>query len=100
MQFRKSRTFVAALAVKQNQPKLALEILKGETMYVSMRHIKLMAWAQTGQFDEIFSMLRSVIELNNKPKMDPKTSNQVVNFICTLPTFFINHFTDFIFSFG
>lgn len=79
-QFRKSRTFVAGLAVKQNQPELALKILEGESTYVTMRHIKLLAWAQLGQFDKVFEMLRNILNRHeNEKKYNPLTSTQVVS---------------------
>lgn len=80
VQFRKSRTFMAGLALKQNRHDLALDILKGETTYVTMRHIKLLAWAHTGQFDLVFDMLRQLMNLHNEnPKLKPLSSISVVS---------------------
>lgn len=89
VQYRKSRTFVAGLAVKQNRPELALTILEGETMYVTMRHIKLLAWAQLGQFDNVFKMLQQLIKQHEeKPKLKPMSSTSVVSFAFqTVPPF-------------
>lgn len=82
VQFRKSRTFIAGLALKQNRPELALDILKGETTYVTMRHIKLLAWAQIGQFDQIFEMFRQLIERHSEnPKLKPFSSISVVSIL-------------------
>lgn len=89
MQFRKSRTFVAGLAVKQQQPELALKILDGETTYVTMRHIKLLAWAHTGQFDNVSEMFRTIIKRHKtETKYNPLTSIQVVSvsIYCTIFT--------------
>lgn len=81
VQFRKSRTFVAGLALNQNRPEIALKILEGETMYVAMRHIKLLAWAQTGQFEKVFSMLKATVRQHEQnQKIKQMTSNQVVCF--------------------
>lgn len=80
VQFRKSRTFTAGLALKQNRPELALKILEGETIYVTMRHIKLLAWAQIGKFDEVFKMLEELIKLHGEnPKLKPFSSISVVS---------------------
>lgn len=80
VQFRKSRTFVAGLALNQNQPEFALSILEGETTYVTMRHIKLVAWARTSQFDKIFEMFRQLFKLQEgNKKFKPFTSNAVVS---------------------
>lgn len=82
VQFRKSRTFVAGLALKQNKPDIALQILEGETAYVSMRHIKLLAWSRTSKFKEIFEMFHSLFKLHeeNKKRM-PSTSIEVVSYV-------------------
>lgn len=81
VQFRKSRTFVAGLALKQNQPDIALQILEGETTYVSMRHIKLLAWSRTTKFEAIFDMFHSLFKLHeeNKKRM-PLTSIEIVSY--------------------
>lgn len=80
VQFRKSRTFIAGLALKQNRPNAALQILEGDTTYVTMRHIKLLAWAKIGQFDRIFEMLKQMIERHNEnPKLKPFQSIPVVS---------------------
>lgn len=88
VQFRKSRTFVAGLALKQNRPELALKILEGESTYVTMRHIKLLAWAQIGRFDEVIKMLDELIKRHcENKKLKPFSSISVVSvtmhdFIC------------------
>lgn len=80
VQFRKSRTFIAGLALKQNRPELALSILEGDTTYVTMRHIKMLAWAQIGQFDRIFEMLKQLMERHiENPKLKPFQSISVVS---------------------
>lgn len=86
VQFRKSRTFVAGLAVNQNQPKVALQILEGETTYVTMRHVKLMAWAQLGEFDKIFEMFRTILKRHEEEKKyNPKSSKEVVRMVALTP---------------
>lgn len=81
-QLRASRTFVAALAVNQNDPETALQLMTGEGIYTSMRHINLMAWAQTAQFKDIFAMLNKMIEFFNQKngKVSMTTSIGVVGF--------------------
>lgn len=80
IQFRKSRTFVAGLALKQNRPELALEILEGDTTYVSMRHIKILAWARTGQFDKVFEMFRTLMKRHaEEKKYEPLSSVPIVS---------------------
>lgn len=85
VQFRKSRTFVAGLALKQNRPDLALSILEGDTTYVTMRHIKILAWAQIGEVDRVFEMLEQMIERHNEnPKLKPFQSISVVSICCAV----------------
>lgn len=85
VQFRKSRTFMAGLALKQNRPEVALSILKGESTYVTMRHIKMLAWAQLGQFNQVFELLQQLIERHREnPKLKPFSSISVVSIIITL----------------
>lgn len=83
MQLRASRTFVAAFAVNQKQPQTALDIMNGEGMYMISRHIKLMAWAQTGQLNEIFKMLKSNIDFikQENGKIKCKLSFEVVSIV-------------------
>ncbi|XP_031631367.1 uncharacterized protein LOC116345815 [Contarinia nasturtii] len=82
-EFRKSRTFVAGLAVRQHQPKIALNIVENDESkptFVTIRHIKLLAWAQLGQFEKITEILWRVIGDHEKnPKFKPTTSIEVLN---------------------
>lgn len=80
VQFRKSRTFVAGLALKQNHPEVALSILEGDSTYVTMRHIKMLAWAQIGQFNKVFEMLKQMNERHEEnQKQKPFQSISVVS---------------------
>lgn len=68
--------------MKQNQSELALKILEGETTYVTMRHIKLLAWTQLGQFDKVFEMFRSILKRHeDEKKYNPLTSIQIVSYM-------------------
>lgn len=91
VQFRKSRTFVAGLALNQNRPDLALSVLEGETTYVTMRHIKLLAWARMSQFDLVFDMFRKLFkQYDENRKLKPLTCIVVVSFLLRLSKFRIN----------
>ncbi|XP_031629373.1 pentatricopeptide repeat-containing protein 2, mitochondrial-like [Contarinia nasturtii] len=81
-QYRKSRTFVAGLALKQNDPGLALNVLEDgvDHFYVTMRHIRLLAWAQLKRFDNILRTLRMILQRFQKEKViDQLTSIPVLD---------------------
>ncbi|XP_031632916.1 uncharacterized protein LOC116346825 [Contarinia nasturtii] len=79
-QFRKSLTFVAGLAIKQKQPKIALEVLRiyedyPKNFYFAVREIKLLAWAQIGHYDKVLNMFRTILERHKqKQEKDQLTS--------------------------
>lgn len=80
-QFRKSRTFIAGLAVRQRRPKIALDVLNDDEnyFYVTIRHIRLLAWAQLGQFNKVFEMFETIVRRTEKENMHFKTSIEVVS---------------------
>lgn len=82
-QYRKSRTFVAGLAVNQKKPRLALEIIedKEQQLYVTNRHILLLAWTQLEQYDDIVEMLRHSLTMSRETEKKFTTSMQVVSFL-------------------
>lgn len=75
---------MAALALKHNQPEMCLKIIEQDKkpMFVTIRHIKLLAWSKLEQFDKVIDMLRTIIELHKeKPKLKPFSSIEVVSFV-------------------
>lgn len=64
---RRATTFLAAQALKQNKPEVAIEVLtnlKGQN-YVSVRALKMLALAQMKRFDDVLPILRSILEMAN-----------------------------------
>lgn len=64
---RRGATFFSALALKQNEPFVALEILtnlKGQN-YVSVRALKSLALARLKRFDDVLPILRSLLDVGN-----------------------------------
>lgn len=64
---RRGATFLSALALKQNQPFVALEILtnlKGQN-YVSVRALKSLALARLKRFDDVIPIIRSLLDVTN-----------------------------------
>ena len=64
---RKTTTFAAALALAQNAPHIALEILGTvkQQNYMTVRNLKVVALAQLGRCDDVLPVLRSVIEVHD-----------------------------------
>ncbi|KAF6200678.1 hypothetical protein GE061_005121 [Apolygus lucorum] len=66
---RRAATFAAALAINQNEPGVALEILttvKRQT-YVTVRNLKICALADLGRPDDALPILRNVLEFRDSP---------------------------------
>ncbi|KAH0946335.1 hypothetical protein HN011_003157 [Eciton burchellii] len=61
---RKTLTFLAALAIKQNVPHIAVEIISTIRMsrYIDVRCLTIMAYADLKKFDEIVSILRMSLD--------------------------------------
>jgi len=63
---RRTITFAAALALKQNAPAIALEIAgtARQQQYVTVRNIKVLAYTALGRADDALPILKSVIQGN------------------------------------
>lgn len=71
---RRATVFMAYLAINQNSPHIALEVLatlKGQN-YVTVRSLKTLALAQMSRFDDCLRILRSILEVAN-PMMNKQT---------------------------
>jgi pentatricopeptide repeat domain-containing protein 2 len=64
---RRATTFMAALALNQEQPEIALEVVSivKQQNYLTVRTIKALAFAMMGRFDDAVPILRSVLEVDN-----------------------------------
>lgn len=64
MVMRRATTFLAALAIKQNSPHIAIEILSSirEARYMLVRCLKVSAFTDLNRFTEIVPILRSSLE--------------------------------------
>lgn len=63
---RKTTTFAAGLALAQNAPHIALEIIGTvrQQNYMTVRNIRVVALAQLGRQDDALPILRSVLDVN------------------------------------
>uniref|UniRef100_A0A0K8T303 Pentatricopeptide repeat-containing protein 2 n=1 Tax=Lygus hesperus TaxID=30085 RepID=A0A0K8T303_LYGHE len=66
---RRAATFAAALAINQNEPGVALEILSTvqRQTYVTVRNLKVCALADLGRPDDALPILRNVLEFRDSP---------------------------------
>jgi len=64
---RRSITFAAGLALKQNAPHVALEIIAAAKtqQYVTIRNIKALAFTNLGRVDDAIPILKSVLQTND-----------------------------------
>lgn len=64
---RRAITFAAALAIKQNAPHIALEIIgtARQQQYVTVRNIKVLAFTALGRADDALPILKSVLQVTD-----------------------------------
>lgn len=80
---RRAITFAAASALKQNAPHVALEFIGAarQQSYVTVRNIKVMAFANLGRVDEALSILKSVLYVTDSTKKQTFTKDTVSSFV-------------------
>lgn len=71
---RRAVSFFAALAILQNQPEVALEVLSNvrQQNYVHIKVLKALALAKIGRYEDVLPILRTTIEGAN-PMIDKQT---------------------------
>lgn len=57
----RSTFLLAGLALKQNEPVMALNLLPRDNLYVTARFLKFMAYTQSGRFNRACDILRRTI---------------------------------------
>lgn len=72
---RRTLTYAAALAINQEDPKLALNIVSGcsQSNYVTVRNLKALAFAKLGRLDDAFAILRSSLDADRAPNSRKRT---------------------------
>lgn len=85
-QLNRSKYFVAGLALKQNQPKVALNLVSENNLYVTVRFIQLAAFTKSGNFDRACDIIRRTIESYklNPSENKPNFGHQMVSSIIHL----------------
>lgn len=63
---KRCKSFVAALALKQGEPELALTLIENNQNHVTPRFICLMAYTCLGNFNAAFDLLSNVIKRSNR----------------------------------
>lgn len=61
---RRATSFLAALAIKQNAPHIAIEILSSirEARYIQIRCLKIVAYTHLQRYTDIVPILRTTLE--------------------------------------
>lgn len=74
---RKGITFASALALAQNDPKMAMEILAltPTLNFVTVKNLRLMALSELDRLDDVFSALRSIVDQDIPMQM--KTEGEI-----------------------
>ena len=83
---RRQRHLLAGLALKQNDPMVALSLLETNEFHVGARFIRLMAFTQHRRFDDTFDVLRQTIDTyknveHGKMYTIPFYGTQVVSYV-------------------
>lgn len=79
-QLQRSKQFLAALALKQKKPIVALNLTPEKNLYVTVRFIQLEAYLQLDKIDEAFEIVQRTIQaykLNSKQNK-PTFGNSMV----------------------
>nr|CAD7576218.1 unnamed protein product [Timema californicum] len=77
---RRSATFAAALALNQNSPQYALEIISTvrQQNYITVRNIKMAALADLGRVDDALPILRSILLVDDPEQRKQSVTEDVV----------------------
>nr|CAD7262119.1 unnamed protein product [Timema shepardi] len=77
---RRSATFAAALALNQNSPQYALEIISTvrQQKYITVRNIKMAALADLGRVDDALPILRSILLVDDPEQRKQSVTEDVV----------------------
>lgn len=75
---KRCKSFVAAIALKQGEPELALSLIESNQNHVTPRFICLMAYTTLGKFDAAFDLLENVIK-RSKGHLKSTIGEQMVN---------------------
>nr|CAD7203482.1 unnamed protein product [Timema douglasi] len=79
---RRSATFAAALALNQNSPQYALEIISTvrQQNYITVRNIKMAALADLGRVDDALPILRSILLVDDPEHRKQSVTEDVVSY--------------------
>lgn len=77
---RRATTFLTALAIKQNAPHIAIEIMSTirEARYIDIRCLKVWAYTELKRFTEIVPIIRSSLEHDRPNAMKERYFTDVV----------------------
>lgn len=96
---RRANTFLTALAINQNSPHIAIEILSTirESRYIDIRCLKVLAYVDLKRFTEIVPIFRKSLEFD-KPNVQKESYFKDVVHICLNITY-LNNIIDLYYSY-
>lgn len=82
---RRAIAFAAALAVSQNSPHIAIEIISSlqKHNYVTLRNLKVLALTDLGRFEDVLPLLRSVLEMDGRSNIKHTYCEDVIEKVKT-----------------
>lgn len=76
---KRCKSFVAALALKQSEPDMALALIENDQNHVTPRFICLMAYTDLGNFSAAFELLENVIKKNLRTGLKSTIGEKMVS---------------------
>lgn len=71
-QVNRSRYLLAGLALKQNEPTIALNLIHENKLYVTLRFIRLMGFTQSGRLEQACDILQTTADHYKLKRNGPK----------------------------
>lgn len=82
---RRAIAFAAALAISQNSPHIAIELISSLTKhnYVTLRNLKVLALIDLGRMEDVLPLLRAVLEMDGRSNVKHTYCEDVVEKVKT-----------------
>jgi hypothetical protein len=80
---RRGCTFFSALAINQNQPEVALEVLSlaSQSNYITVRNLRIMALTKMGRLEDVFPILRLMLNRDDPLKVSSEVFPDTVTLV-------------------
>lgn len=91
---RRAQTYAAALALNHNDPQFCLDIfaMSRQLNYITVRNLRVLAFAKLGRLEDVISMLRAPLEYDLPAGTRKKTlCKDTVSITFLFPDFIFKH---------